>query len=86
MGNGRGREMAGENLDLSSDGILDHLLESSARERRFLGIRFVCCEVYARIYINRDESAYEGHCPRCSKPVRLAIGPGGTDCRFFTVY
>jgi hypothetical protein len=49
-----------------------------------VGIHFVCCDVYTRVYINRDATAYEGNCPKCAKRVRLRIGPGGTDSRFFT--
>jgi hypothetical protein len=75
--------MSGENLDLSSDFQPDG---KSARKkaRRFVGIHFTCCGVYARIYPNRSETAYEGFCPKCSRKVRLTIGPGGTDRRFFT--
>ena len=52
--------------------------------RRYVGIHFVCCNVYSRVYINRDETAYDGNCPKCAKRVRLQIDPGGTDARFFT--
>jgi hypothetical protein len=73
--------MAGENLDISTD------RDSSAAgggQRPFVGIRFACCQVYTRIYINRQATAYAGCCPRCLKKVELKIGPGGTDARFFT--
>jgi len=53
---------------------------------RFLGVHFVCCDVYSRVYANRDQTAYVGHCPRCAKQVRFAIGQGGTDARFFKAY
>jgi hypothetical protein len=75
--------MLGENLDLSSGG--------SARDkrgvsRRFVGVNFACCGCYAKVYINRDGTAYEGRCPRCARPVQIGIGAGGTDSRFFTAH
>jgi hypothetical protein len=78
--------MVGEHLDLT-----DYLPEgekrgrkASAPGRRFVGVQFACCDVYSRVYINRDETAYEGNCPKCAKRVRLSIGHGGTNARFFT--
>jgi hypothetical protein len=77
--------MAGENLDLSSDGArVAPKVDSPSASRRFVGVHFVCCDVYTRVYVNRDQTAYEGNCPRCGKRVTLRIGPGGTDARFFT--
>ncbi len=76
--------MKGENLDLSSDGLPGDG-DSTSAPRRFLGIQFDCCGVYTRVYVNRQETAYEGNCPRCGRVVRLSIGPGGTSSRFFNV-
>ena len=77
--------MAGEHLDLSSDGPISGRNRSErSSERKFVGVTFACCDVYSRVYINRDETAYEGNCPKCAKRVRLNIGPGGTNARFFT--
>ena len=55
-------------------------------QKKFLGLKFTCCGVYSRVYVNREGTAYEGRCPKCLKHVRLAIGEGGTDSRFFEVY
>lgn len=57
--------------------------EAGLQARPWIGIQFECCAVYTRIYRNRQGSAYEGHCPRCSRPIRVAIGPGGTSNRMF---
>lgn len=53
------------------------------QKRKFLGILFECCNVYRRIYINREKNAYEGACPRCGGRVKVAIGPEGSSGRFF---
>ena len=78
--------MAGEQLDLTDTPSDDDRRggTSATSGRRFVGIHFVCCDVYTRVYVNRDETAYDGNCPRCAKRVRLRIGPGGTNARFFT--
>jgi len=85
--------MAGERLDLvSGDDPKPRPAadstggEASGRKGRFLGITFSCCGVYARIYLNRAGNAYEGCCPRCFKKVKILVGSGGSDCRFFTAY
>lgn len=53
------------------------------KAKKFLGIHFECCNVYRRIYINKDGNAYEGRCPLCYREVKVLIGPDGTSSRFF---
>ena len=55
-------------------------------KKKFLGLKFTCCGVYSRVYVNREGTAYEGRCPKCLKSVKLKIGEGGTDSRFFEVF
>jgi len=74
----------GEHLDVTSD-TTSHS-RSRLKERRFLGVRFACCDVYARVYVNQAETAYVGNCPRCAKRIEIGIGAGGSDSRFFTAY
>lgn len=69
----------GQQIDLSSDPSPTPLKQG----KRFVGIHFTCCDVYHRLYVNRDHTAYAGHCPKCARAVRLQIGPGGTDARIF---
>jgi hypothetical protein len=78
--------MPGEHLDLSSEPDPSEQVASGAGSRRYVGIHFVCCSVYTRVYVNKDETAYVGFCPKCSKRVELRIGAGGTEKRFFTAY
>ena len=76
--------MAGEHLDLTDNPFDNSRSDGQASGRPFVGVQFACCDVYTRVYVNRDATAYEGNCPKCAKRVRLNIGPGGSDSRFFT--
>jgi len=51
----------------------------------FLGVHFKCCNVYYRIYINKERTAYVGGCPRCGRRVKVLIVEGAPDARFFEV-
>jgi len=66
---------------MKSTGTVDR--GTSSTGKRFLGILFECCNVYERIYLNREGSAYEGRCPRCLGRVRVRIGRDGVRRRFF---
>ena len=57
----------------------------AAEKRPFLSVHFKCCGAYARVYRTAAADAYAGHCPRCARPVRFNVGPGGTDARTFEV-
>ena len=52
----------------------------------FLGIHYVNCGVYGRIYKTKKGDAYVGYCPKCMHKVRVKIGPTGTGNRFFKCF
>jgi phage FluMu protein Com len=58
-------------------------MSETPQPRKFLGVQFVRCRTYGRLYMNKDGSAYEGRCPRCGQYYKIAIGKGGTSERFF---
>ena len=73
----------GRHLDVSSGGEPGRSNSKPSAAGKFLGVHFECCDVYSRVYPNREETAYVGHCPRCAKKVQFLIGEGGTSDRFF---
>jgi len=58
---------------------------NSDGERPYISVTFACCGVYMRIYRSADGTEYAGRCPRCMRPIRFAVGPGGTNQRSFVV-
>ena len=55
------------------------------KPRPYIGIRWECCKVYSRIYLNHKGRAYVGWCPKCGKRVQLDLSPTGSKNRFFHV-
>lgn len=53
-------------------------------KRPFISVMFECCRVYARVYKNKEGTAYVGWCPRCTRQVKVKVGPGGGNNRMFT--
>jgi len=75
-----------EHLDLVSDIQFSSGKQEANKPVTFLGVHFMCCDIYARIYANRQGTAYVGNCPKCAKPVRFRIGSNGTNARFFQAF
>ena len=59
-------------------------MNQSGNKRPFIGIHFKCCHVYSRIYVNKQMTAFVGHCPKCAKRVEVKISKDGTSSPFFT--
>jgi len=51
--------------------------------RPYLGIIFKCCNVYSRIYLNKDKTAFVGRCPKCGRKAVIKVSKDGVSDRFF---
>lgn len=54
------------------------------KRRPDIGMHFKCCNVYVKIRLNADGTAYAGHCPKCSAKVTIPVGRGGKRSRFWS--
>jgi len=57
--------------------------EQTGKKRPFIGMHFKCCNVYSRIYLNREGTAFVGWCPRCAAKVQVKVSPTGSRTKFF---
>jgi hypothetical protein len=78
--------MSQHHFDASSDPPDPQDRSPGRSKRPFLGVQFQCCGVYARIYLNANETAFAGYCPRCGRRIEFQVAPTGSCARFFTVY
>ncbi len=54
------------------------------KERPYLGMHFKCCNAYCRIYLNREGTAFRGHCPKCAQPVSIKVSSSGSSEKFWS--
>lgn len=61
-------------------------MEMQRVRKQFIGVKFDCCQVYTRIYANKEETAYVGRCPKCLRKIHIKIHRDGVDCKFFSAF
>jgi hypothetical protein len=52
-------------------------------QRPYIGVIFKCCHAYSRVYLNKQQTAYVGWCPKCAAQLRIKVSADGTRDRFF---
>ena len=70
-------------IKMGSIGYNIKVMEEKKNNVNFLGVMFECCNVYGRLYKNKEGTYYVGRCPRCMRELKIRIGEGGTNQRFF---
>lgn len=56
------------------------------RKRSFLGIHYVKCGTYGRIYKNKDGNAYVGNCPGACIQLKFVLVRKEPDTAFLSVF
>lgn len=64
--------------------MMDKSVDNLQCGKPFIGIKFDCCTVYNRIYMNKEKTAYEGRCPKCLRKISVKIRKDGVSTRFFS--
>jgi len=76
----------------SKDSVNEDGMRTQQRERRmrrdneerpWIGVRWMCCNVYTRVTRDPEVKMYLGRCPKCLKSLKIRVAPGGSDCRMF---
>lgn len=59
-------------------------MENKDRPKKpFLGMYFKCCRVYSRLYLNKQQTAFVGWCPKCAAKAEVKISAEGSSEKFF---
>ncbi len=64
--------------------MMDKSVDNLQCGKPFIGIKFDCCNVYNRIYVNKGKTAYEGRCQKCLRKISVKIRKDGVSTRFFS--
>ena len=64
--------------------MMDKSVDNLQCGKPFIGIKFDCCNVYNRIFVNKGKTAYEGRCQKCLQKISVKIRKDGVSTRFFS--
>ncbi|KAF0096166.1 MAG: Uncharacterized protein E1N59_133 [Puniceicoccaceae bacterium 5H] len=61
-------------------------MQTSSAGRKFIGAHFQPCNIYGRLYLNKEGTAYVGNCPKCGQSHRVKAGPKGADVKMVQIF